>query len=126
VRECLNNNNFLLFAMQNYSNPFCTGIIEFQEDMLRIKYVKRLLFKFKKTGILKTRLILNHVIILQNMFGVEASVRILFFKLSPELHQSLKAFMVYLNYIPPNGIPEVNLNEIQVDEIVLDTLRKIK
>ena len=94
--------------------------------MLRIKYIKRLLYKFRKTGILKTRLILNHVIILQNMFGVEASVRILFFKVPPELHPSLKSFFYYLNYIPPHNIPEINLDKIALDEIILSELRKIK
>ena len=94
--------------------------------MLRIKYIKRLLYKFRKTGILKTRLILNHVIILQNMFGVEASVRILFFKVPLELHSSLKSFFQYLNYIPPYPIPETNLEKLLVDEIVMNELRKIK
>lgn len=126
MREKLNKNNFLLFAMKSYSNPFCTGIAEFQEDVLRIKYIKRLLFKFKKTGILKTRLILNHVIILQNVFGVEASVRILFYKVPPELHDSLKSFFEYLNYIPPNGIPEIDITKIQSDPVVLNSLREFK
>lgn len=112
--------------MKNYSNPFCTGIEEFQEDMLRIKYIKRLLFRFKKTGSLKTRLILNHVIVFQNMFGVEASIRILFFKIPPELHPSLKSFFDYLKYIPPHGIPEVNIHEIISDPIVMNKLKEIK
>ena len=94
--------------------------------MLRIKYIKRLLYKFRKTGILKTRLILNHVIILQNMFGVEASVRILFFKVPPELHSSLKSFFYYLNYIPPHNIPEINRDKIALDEIILSELRQFK
>ena len=112
--------------MKNYSNPLCTGLEEFQEDMLRIKYIKRLLFRFKKTGNLKTRLVLNHIIILQNMFGVEPTVRILLFKVPPELHSCLKSFFEYLNYIPPLGIPELNLNDIQIDEVVLNNLNRIK
>jgi len=112
--------------MKSYSNPLCTGITEFQEDMLRIKYIKRLLFKFKKTGILKTRLILNHIIVFQNMFGVEACVRIMFFKIPKELHEPLKSFFLYLNYIPPRGIPEVDISSILIDQIVLDNLRKFK
>lgn len=126
MREKLNNSNFLLYAMKNYSNPLCNGIEEFQEDMLRIKYIKRLLYRFKKTGSLKTVLVLNHVIILQNMFGVEASVRILFFKLPPELHGSLKSFFKYLDYIPPLGIPEIDISKVELDEIVLDSLRRFK
>ena len=112
--------------MKNYSNPLCTGIEEFQEDMLRIKYIKRLLFRFKKTGSLKTRLILNHVIVFQNMFGVEASIRIIFFKVPPELHPALKSFFEYLNYIPPHGIPEVNIHDIISDPIVMNKLKEIK
>jgi hypothetical protein len=125
VKDCLNNNNFLLYAMKMYSNPLCTGINEFQEDMSRIKYVKRLLLKFKNTGILKTRLILNHIIIMQNMFGVEAAVRILFFKIPKELHTFLKAFFEYLNYVPIS-IPEVNVAAIKSDIFILQNLRKIK
>jgi len=125
MKDCLNNNNFLLYAMKMYSNPMCTGIEEFQEDISRIKYIKRLLYKFKKTGILKTRLILNHIIIMQNMFGVEASVRILFFKTPKELHTFLKSFFEYLNYIPKN-IPEVNVENIKSDLYILEVLRKIK
>jgi len=125
MKECLNHNNFLIYAMKMYSNPLCTGIQEFEEDMCRIKYVKRLLYKFKKTGILKTRLILNHIIIMQNVFGAEACVRILFFKTPKELHPFLKAFFEYLNYLPRN-IPEVNLHAIKTDLYVLETLRNIK
>lgn len=125
MKECLNNNNFLLYAMKKYSNPQCTGIDEFQEDISRIKYIKRLLLKFKKTGILKTRLILNHIIVMQNMFGVEACVRILFFKIPRDLHSYLKSFFEYLNYIPQN-IPEVNVSTINSDAYILSHLRNIK
>lgn len=112
--------------MKNYSNPLCTGIEEFQEDILRIKYIKRLLYRFKKTGHLKSRLILNHLIIMQNVFGVEATVRILFFKIPPELHSCLKSFMEYLQYVPPMGIPEIDLKGIEVNDFILDTLRRYK
>lgn len=125
MKECLNNNNFLLYAMKKYSNPQCTGIDEFQEDISRIKYIKRLLLKFKKTGILKTRLILNHIIVMQNMFGVEACVRILFYKIPKELHCYLKSFFEYLNYIPQN-IPEINISNINSDAYILSHLRNIK
>jgi len=126
VKEKLNKNNFLIFAMKSYNNPFCSGIVEFQEDILRIKYIKRLLFKFKKTGTLKTQLILNHVIIMQNLFGVEASVRILFYKIPPELHDCLKSFFEYLNYIPPNGIPELDISVINSNPVILNSLKEFK
>jgi hypothetical protein len=111
--------------MKMYSNPLCTGIEEFQEDISRIKYIKRLLLKFKKTGILKTRLILNHVIVMQNIFGAEACVRILFFKTPKDLHPFLKSFFEYLDYLPHN-IPEVNLSLIESDPYILNNLREIK
>ena len=108
-----------------YNNPSCKGIDEFYEDLSRIKYVKRLLLRFKKGGELKERLVLNHIIILQNIFGVEASVRILFFKLTPELHSSLKSFLDYLKYIPVY-CPEVNLNHIQQDHRVDKILKELR
>lgn len=125
MKDCLSNNNFLIYAMKMYSNPLYTGIEEFQEDISRIKYVKRLLLKFKKTGILKTRLILNHIIVMQNIFGAEACVRILFFKTPKDLHPFLKSFFEYLQYLP-NNIPEVNLHQIKSDEFILNELRQIK
>lgn len=125
MKEKLNTNNFTIFAMKMYSNPLYTGIDEFKEDMHRIKYVKRLLLRYKKNHSLKERLILNHIIILQNVFGAEPCARILFYKLNKELHSALKAFLEYLQYLP-YSIPEVNLNEIESDQKVLKALRKIK
>jgi hypothetical protein len=125
VKDCLTNNTFLVYAMKMYSNPLCTGIDEFQEDILRIKYIKRLLLKYKKTRVLKTRLILNHVIVMQNMFGAEACVRILFFKIPKDLHCYLKSFFEYLNYLP-YSIPEVSIHNIKSDENILRLLKEIK
>jgi hypothetical protein len=125
MKERLNQNNFMMFAMKMYSNPLCTGIEEFKEDILRIKYIKRLLLKYKKNHKLKDRLILNHIIILQNVFGAEACSRILFYKLSKELHSPLKTFLDYLQYLPPT-IPEVNLSEIELDQKILKVLSRIK
>lgn len=125
MKEKLNTNNFTIFAMKMYSNPLYTGIDEFKEDMHRVKYVKRLLLRYKKNHSLKERLILNHIIILQNVFGAEPCARILFYKLNKELHSALKAFLEYLQYLP-YSIPEVNLNEIESDQKVLKALRKIK
>ena len=93
--------------------------------MHRVKYVKRLLLRYKKNHSLKERLILIHIIILQNVFGAEPCARILFYKLNKELHSALKAFLEYLQYLP-YSIPEVNLNEIESDQKVLKALRKIK
>jgi len=121
----LNDDNFFLYATKMYNNPNCTGIEEFYEDLCRIKYIKRLLFRFKKGGDLKERLILNHIIIMQNIFGVEACVRILLFKLTPDLHSQLKSFFVYLHYLPV-VCPEINIENIPTDHRIDKILKALK
>lgn len=125
MKERLCPNNFVMYAMKMYSNPLCTGIDEFKEDVCRVKYIKRLLIKYKKNGDLKERLVLNHLIILQNVFGAEACARILFYKLPRELHSYLKTFLDYLQYLP-HSIPEVDLNKIHIDQKVQKILQRLK
>jgi hypothetical protein len=125
MKEKLSPNNFVMYAMKMYNNPRCTGIEEFKEDLSRIKYIKRLLIKYKKYGDLKERLILNHIIILQNVFGVEGAVRILFYKLNKDLHSYLKAFLEYLQYLP-YGIPEADIDDIHSDHRIIKLLQRIK
>lgn len=125
MKDKLSPTNFVLYAMKMYSNPLCTGIDEFREDILRIKYIKRLFLKYKNNGDLKDRLILNHLIILQNVFGAEACARILFYKLPKELHSYLKTFLEYLQYLP-HEIPEVDLNKINTDHRIVKILQRIK
>jgi len=125
MKDRLCTNNFVMYAMKMYSNPLCTGIEEFKEDILRVKYIKRLLLKYKKNNDLKERLILNHIIILQNVFGAEGCTRILFYKIPKELHSYLKAFLEYLQYLPYE-IPEVELNTINADHRILKLLQRIK
>ena len=120
----LNNNNFILYVSKYYDNPQCDSMDEFNEDLNRIKYIKRLLRKYIKIGILRERLILNHLIILQNVFGPTVTSRILFFKVDEELYSELKTFLVYLKYLP-ESIPEVNLEEIPLDNKIVSILRKI-
>ena len=120
----LNNNNFILYVSKYYDNPQCDSMDEFNEDLNRIKYIKRLLRKYIKTGILRERLILNHLIILQNVFGPTVTSRILFFKVDEELYSELKTFLVYLKYLP-ESIPEANLEEIPLDNKIITVLRKI-
>ena len=74
----LNDENIIRFAMKNYDNPSCTGVDEFQEDFNRIKYIKRLFNRYQTSGTLRERLILNHIITIYNVFGMEASTRMLF------------------------------------------------
>jgi len=120
----LNNNNFILYVSKYYENPQCDSMDEFNEDLNRIKYIKRLLRKYIKTGILRERLILNHLIILQNVFGPKVTSRILFFKVDEELYSELKTFLVYLKYLP-DSIPEVDLEKIPLDNKIVSVLREI-
>lgn len=123
--DILSNDNFMMFAMKNYTNPQCEDINEFNEDLNRIKYIKRLLGKYNKKGILKTILLMNHIIILNNIFGNEACSRILFFKLEPEFHSAIKTFLEFLKYLP-QSIPEVELKEIPTEHKILIELEKME
>jgi len=125
MKDKLSPNNFVLYAMKMYSNPLCTGIDEFKEDIMRVKYIKRLLLKYRNNGELRERLILNHLIILQNVFGAEACTRILFYKLPKELHSYLKTFLEYLQYLPME-IPELDLSRVNTDHRIIKTLQRIK
>jgi hypothetical protein len=120
----LHDGNYTLFAMKNYENPQCASIDEFHEDLNRIKYLKRLLRKFRTHGILREQLILNHLIIFYNVFGIIPATRLLFAKIEPDLHPYLKTFIVYLNNLPEN-IPEADLVMIPVDIRIANKLRKI-
>jgi hypothetical protein len=122
--KVLDNDNYLLYAMRNYDNPQCESVSEFNDDLNRTKYLKRLFKKYEINNILKERLILNHIIIFYNVFGIEAATRILFFKIEKEYHPILKTFLVYLNYLPEE-IPEVDVTEIPLDIKIISTLREI-
>lgn len=121
----LNSDNFILYAMKMYNSTSSSGLTEFYEDINRIKYIKRLLIKYKKNHDLKERLILNHIIILQNVFGAEACSRILFHKIHKDLHSYLKSFLVYLQYLP-KYIPEVDITIINTDHRIDKILRELK
>jgi hypothetical protein len=124
----LSDDNFMIYAMKAYDKPNCI-LSEFEEDLNRIKYVKRLIKRYKTTGELKERLILNHIIILSNVFGVEPSVRMLFFKLDKADYDVLKTFLLFLNFMPRhvNGINGNHYNsaDIRVDVYVGNILRKL-
>lgn len=125
MKQKISSDNFLLYASKMYNNPSCMGIDEFYEDLDKIKYIKRLLLRFKKGGELKERLILNHIITLQNVFGAEACCRILFYKINTELHSLLKSFLNYLNYIPYH-IPEADVHSIITDHRIDKILKDLK
>jgi hypothetical protein len=118
-----------MFAVKNYDNPSCKGMDEFYDDLKRFKYIKRLLRKHNVGKDLRERLILNHIIVLGNLFGVEATTKMLFFKLERKFWSQIKTFLVFLNYMPLKVIvsPGVEIidNDIPLDEKILETLRKI-
>jgi hypothetical protein len=112
---------FLKYAMDNYDNPSCSGKEEFDEDINRIKYIKRLFGRYFSTGELKERLILNHIIIFYNVFDMEAATKMLFYRMEDKFKPLLKTFLVYLNFLPDD---ETYLR-IPMDTKVIDTLRRL-
>jgi len=112
--------NVTMFAIRHYDNPHCEGEKEFYDDMKRFKYIKRLLRKYKETNVLKERLILNHIIILRNLFGPEACVTLLLYKIQQEYLSTLKSFLLYLNMIR-----EDELSEIKEDVEILKALKEL-
>ncbi len=111
---------WLFYAIKNYNVPNLDSEQEFYEDVKRFKYLKRLFRKYKTTGELKTRLVLNHIIVLTNVFGVDAASTLLLFKIEQEYWPVLKTFMQYLNMIP-----EYELLEIDTDDNVWKILESI-
>ena len=118
----LNEDNFLLFAIKNYENPQAITKEDFEKDLNHFKYIKRLLKRYKNTAELKTHLLLNHFIILYNIFG-EATTPMLFFKIEKELWSSMKSFIIFLNRLPE--YPKSTIHDIQVDLNCLTELQKI-
>lgn len=125
----LDESNFILFAAKYYDNPQCFDTLEFQDDLKRFKYLKRLFTRYQETGELKERLIINHLIVLYNVFGPEAT-RMLFFKLEG-FHHYLKPFIVLLGYMPEVvrniGVENKTYrsSDIPMDEAIVELLRKI-
>lgn len=118
----LNKNNYTLFAIKFYNNPQALTKEDFEDDLKRIKYIKRLLKRYRNTKVLKTHLILNHLIILFNVFD-EAAVPLLFYNLEEELWPSLKSFLLFLGRIPE--YPKSGIDDIKEDEYCISLLEKI-
>ena len=118
----LNEDNYLLFAIKFYDNPQAVTMEDFESDLKRIRYVKRLLKRYKNTGELKTHLILNHLIILFNVFN-DAAVPLLFYNLDMELWSSIKSFLLFLNRFPE--YPRTQIHDIKEDEECLKQLQAI-
>lgn len=128
--EPLTEANWVLYAMREYFNPSCHSTDEFFEDMKRLKYVKKLLTHYERSGELKERLILNHLILLGNVLGPRGLVRLLFLKMPGQL-AVLKPFLIQLNVLPKEirGIGRDSktyyTDDIGLDQGVIDALRKI-
>jgi len=126
----LDESNFLLYAAKHYDNPQCFDTIEFYEDLKRFKYIKRLFNRYTDEGDLKERLILNHIVILFNLFGVEPAIRMLFFKCKGQ-ESLLAPFLIALNNLPEKvkniGVENrtVITSDIVLDRYVIEALRKI-
>lgn len=125
----LNDDNFLLYAIKAYDKPNCV-MSEFEEDIKRFDYLKRLFFRYKEYNDLKERLIINHIIVLTNVFGPECAIRMLFFRLGEKHFSYLKTFLLFLNLMPDRikGIKGKNIisSEISVDMSIANVLRNIK
>jgi hypothetical protein len=124
--EHLNDDNFVTYAMRHYDNPQCHSVAEFEEDLRKFLYLKKLFSRYKKTGELSERLILNHLIVIYNLFGVEAATRMLYYKIEDEHWATLTTFLAFLNYMPET-IPDTSLktSDVKLDETAIKVLRKI-
>ena len=118
----LTEDNFLLFAIKNYENPQAVTNDDFDKDLNLFRYIKRFLKRYHKTGELKVHLLINHFIILYNVFG-EAATPMLFFKIDKSLWSSVKTFVVFLNKLPE--YPHTYIHDIDIDEVCLKELESI-
>jgi len=119
----LNEDTFLLFAIKHYENPQAVTREDFEKDLNHFKYIKRLLKRYKNTGELKTHLLINHFIILYNIFG-EATTPMLFYKIEETLWSAIKTFIVFLNRLPE--YPKCYIHDIELDYYCLQELNKIQ
>ena len=118
----LNEENFLIFAIKNYENPQAVTREDFDKDLSRFRYIKRLLKRYKSGGELKVHLLINHFIILYNIFG-DATTPMLFYKIDKSLWSSIKTFIVFLDKLPE--FPKSYIHEIDLDQNCLDALNGI-
>ena len=125
----LNVNNVLLYCMKAYDKPNCI-MSEFKEDMKRFNYLKRLFRRYRKMDDLRERLVINHLVVVYNVFGVDVATRMLFYKISKDDYSALKTYLLFLNYMPAvvHGIKgqDIISSEIPVDMKIAEVLREIK
>lgn len=106
----LNNENFELFAAKYYDNPACLSTEEFYHDIAKFKYIVRLFRRYRETGKVQERLLLNHIILIYNVFQIQAATRMLFYRVDEDLWCALKTFLVFLNYLPGNTYQDINID----------------
>ena len=127
--EPLNSNNYIIYCAKNYDNPQCLSTEEFLDDLLRIKYIKKLITRYIETGELRERLILNHLIVLNNVFGAEVLCKIIWLKL-PDYLRYIKPFLVMLNILPDklfniNDSNVIDTTLVPMDNRIVEVLRSI-
>ncbi len=122
----LTNENYLMYALLHYDNPHCVDIKEYFEDVRKLKYIKRLFNRYREDGVMKERLILNHIISFYNVFDTEAATRLLFFRVGKEYHSLLKTFLVFLNKMPDKINENLYSSDIYLDEKIIEILRDLK
>ena len=115
--ETITPDNVMMYAIRHYDNPQCEGEKEFNDDLKRFKYIKRLLRKYYETNILKERLLLNHIIVLNNVFGTTASTTLLLFKIQEEYWSALKSFLLFLNILRDDELDHITKDD-NVDKIL--------
>lgn len=116
----LNSSNFLIYAANNYNNPQCLGNEEFQEDLARFKYIKKILNKYAETGNISERLLLNHIITICNVFGVKPALKMFEYRLEASHWKILKPCLLYLRYVDESQYPHIKL-----DQHIVQLLRNI-
>ncbi len=124
--ENLTNDNMMIFAMKAYDKPNCI-MSEFKEDMKRFNYLKRLFKRYRKLGELREQLVLNHLVVLYNVFGPEVATKLLFFQMSKDDYSALKTYLLFLSCMPEKvkGIKghDIISSEIPVDMTIAEILR---
>lgn len=116
----LSEDNFMLYAVRQYYKPNCIDAEEFHNDLKRFMYLKRLFYRYKNTGDISERLILNHLIVLFNVFDINPTLKMLEYQIEDKYWSALKPFLIFLNYIRND-----QYTDITMDQNVIDKLRKI-
>jgi hypothetical protein len=122
----LNEDNFWIYAIKNYQSPGSLGMKDLEEDVKRFKYLKRLLSRYKMSGEINERLVLNHLVVLYNVFG-EAATDMLFYKICSDYWSDLKTYLVYLQRMPLETVvsPGIKETDIPLNQELIEVLRKL-